>query len=144
MIHNPVLTKEVLKYLQIKPNENFIDATIGEAGHSIEILQKNAPEGRVLGIDLDPNQVENSRLRAAEFKNRITIVCDSYAHIKEIVKREKFFPIDGILLDLGMSSWQLERSERGFSFMKNEALDMRYNINNILTAEKIINEYPEN
>ncbi len=142
-MHIPVLVKEVLEYLSPKPNENFIDGTVGQAGHAIEILKRNGPEGKVLGIDFDTSQIENSKLATDEFKGRLILVNDSYANIKEIVEKENFKPVHGILLDLGYSSWHIEDSQRGFSFSKNEALDMRYNLQNPVTAEKIINEYPE-
>lgn len=143
MIHNPVLTKEVLQYLNPKPNENFIDGTIGQAGHAIEILQHNKPNGIVLGIDWDASQIENARRQTASFEKRILLVNGSYANIQDVVERMHFQPVNGILLDLGMSSWQLEQSQRGFSFQKNEALDMRYNLQNTLTAETIVNEYSQ-
>ena len=143
MIHTAVLKKEVLQYLNPKANENFIDGTIGEAGHTLLILEKNKPEGRILGIDQDLQQIENSRLQTVNFKSRIILVNDSYSNLKEIVEKTNFKPINGILLDLGYSSWQLEQSTRGFSFNKDEILDMRYNMQNILTAEKIVNEYPK-
>ncbi|OGZ69435.1 MAG: 16S rRNA (cytosine(1402)-N(4))-methyltransferase [Candidatus Staskawiczbacteria bacterium RIFCSPHIGHO2_12_FULL_38_11] len=143
MIHKPVLVKEVLEYLDPKPNENFIDGTIGQAGHAIEILKKNGPDGKVLGIDLDASQVENSKLSAIDAKERITLVNDSYANIKEIVEKISFKPVSGILLDLGYSSWHIENSNRGFSFTRNEMLDMRYDLHNTLTAAKIVNEYRE-
>ncbi len=141
--HIPVLKKEVLEYLDIKPNENIIDGTIGEAGHSIEILEKNGPKGKILGIDQDAHQIENSKLRLTEFKERGILVNDSYANIKDIIEKTGFGRADGILVDLGYSSWHLEESERGFSFNKNEPLDMRYNEQGETTAEKIINEYAE-
>ncbi len=143
MIHKPVLIKEVLKYLNPKPNENFIDATIGQGGHAVEILKQNGPDGLLLGIDLDSKQIENSRALTEKFKKRIILVNDSYVNLKYIIEKENFRPVMGILLDLGMSSWQLEKSGRGFTFQKNEVLDMRYNMQNMLTAGKIINEYPE-
>lgn len=142
-VHKPVLTKEALEYLDPKPNENFIDGTMGEAGHTVLILEKNAPEGRVLGIDQDFWQIENSKLATSNFKKRVVLVNDSYANLQLIVKENNFKPVSGILLDLGYSSWQLEKSKKGFSFQKNEILDMRYDIENILTAEKIVNEYSE-
>lgn len=141
--HIPVLKKEVLEYLNPKPNENFIDATIGEGGHTIEILEKNEPEGKILGIDQDSQQIKNSRLRLASFEKNINLVNDSYDNLSEIVEKTNFKPVNGILLDLGMSSWQLEQSKRGFSFSKNEILDMRYSGSQELTGEKIVNEYPE-
>lgn len=143
MVHKPVLVKEVLQYLDPKPNENFIDCTVGQAGHTIEILKKNGPGGRVLGIDLDSNQIENAKINTSDFKERITLVNDSYSNLKEIVEKTDFKPVNGILLDLGMSSWHLGESKRGFSFRKNEILDMRYDIQNVITAEKIVNEYSE-
>ncbi len=141
-LHIPVLTKEVLEYLDPKPNENFIDGTVGQGGHAVEILKKNGPEGKVLGIDLDASQIENSKLVANEFKGRLILVNDSYANLKEIVEKENFKPVNEILLDLGYSSWHLENSNRGFSFQKDETLDMRYGKGE-LTAAKIVNEYPE-
>jgi len=135
MTHIPVLVKEVLQYLDPKPNENFIDCTVGEGGHTAAILEKNKPNGKVLGIDLDPQ---------ADLMSRLILINDSYINLQEIVEKINFKPINGILLDLGMSSVQLEKSGRGFTFLKDEPLDMRYapEITN-LTAEKIINEWPE-
>ena len=153
MIHKPVLTKEVLEYLNPKPNENFIDGTVGQGGHTLLLLEKIAPNGKVLGIDLDAGQIQNSRSALTAYTDRTILVHDSYSNIKEIVQKNNFKPVNGILLDLGYSSWQLEQSAKGFSFLKDEALDMRYQseitndklqIPNNLTAAKIINEYPEN
>jgi 16S rRNA (cytosine1402-N4)-methyltransferase len=138
-MHIPVLQKEVLEYLNPKPNENFIDATIGEGGHTAAILERNSPKGKVLGIELDPELYK--RLKVAEIKNRLILVNDSYVNLKEIVEKYKFKSISGILFDLGMSSWHLEESSRGFSFQKNEPLDMRYNPRNPLTAARIVNYY---
>ena len=143
-MHIPVLQNEVLKYLDPKPNQNFIDATIGEGGHSAAILEKNAPKGKVLGIELDPElyeklQAAKLKVKNEKLKNRLILVNDSFVNLKEIVKRERFLAVSGILFDLGMSSWHLEESGRGFSFLKNEPLDMRYSPQNPLTAEKIVN-----
>ncbi len=153
-MHIPVLQKEVVKYLDPKPNENFIDCTIGQAGHTLAILEKNGPRGKVLGIDQDPKQIENCKLKIRtlslertlnashileNFKKRVTLVCDNFANLRKIVKDYKFSPVNGILFDLGMSSWHLGESGRGFSFLRNEPLDMRYNSQAPLTAEKILN-----
>ncbi len=149
-MHIPVLQKEVIEFLDSKPNENFIDATIGLGGHTLAILTKNGPRGKVLGIDQDPEQIENCKLKIENFKERVILVRDSYANLKEIVGRENFKNISGILFDLGMSIWHIEESGRGFSFLRNEPLDMRYDKNSKfkiqnskLTAEKILNEYSE-
>jgi len=150
MVHKPVLLKEVIKYLNPEQNENFIDCTIGEGGHTEEILQKNGPEGKILGIDLDPLQILSAQWLQVQYKDRIILVNDSYANLKEIVEGKNFFPINGILLDLGISSAQLEgaclpaQAGKGFSFKVNQGLDMRYNDQaGFLTAEKIVNEWPE-
>lgn len=148
MIHTAVLKKEVLEYLDPKLNENFIDCTIGEGGHSEEILDKNGPEGKVLGIDLDPQQIVASQWLHVQYKDRIVLVNDSYANLTEIVKRKEFESVRGILLDLGMSSAQLVKvpggHPKGFSFQIDQGLDMRYNDEaNYFTAEKIVNEWPE-
>ncbi len=142
-VHTPVLTKEVLEYLDPKPGENFIDGTVGEGGHAILLLEKTSPDGKLLGIDLDSDQINNCSEKIKQFAERAVLVNDSYANIKKIIEREKFSP-NGILLDLGMSSWQLEGSEKGFSFQKDQKLDMRYDLNtNELTAGEIVNEWPE-
>lgn len=143
-IHTAVLKKEVIKYLDPQSNENFVDCTVGEGGHSEDILGKTKPAGKILGIDLDPQQIISSHWLEAHFQDRVTLVNDSYTHLKEIVERKGFGPINGILLDLGMSSAQLEGTEKGFTFKIDQGLDMRYNDQfGYLTAEKIINEWPE-
>jgi len=139
MVHIPVLQKEVLAYLDPKPNQDFIDATIGEGGHALAILERTSPNGKLLGIDWNPEIIENCKLKIENFKKRTTFVCDNFINLKEIVKRERLLAVSGILFDLGMSSWHLTETGRGFSFLKNEPLDMRYNPQNPLTAEKIVN-----
>ncbi|MDP1538919.1 MAG: 16S rRNA (cytosine(1402)-N(4))-methyltransferase RsmH [bacterium] len=150
MVHIPVLQKEVLQYLDPKPNENFIDCTIDGGGHAIAILEKTSPKGRILGIEIDSELYQKLKLQMAQFlisnyqfSKRLILVNDSYVNLKEIVKRERLGPVSGILFDLGMSSWHLEESGRGFSFLKNEPLDMRYDLENPLTAEKIVNFWSE-
>jgi len=141
MIHIPVLQKEVLKYLDSKPNENFIDATIGEGGHTLAILEKTAPNGKVLGIDWTPQLCK----KLSRFDiDRLILVNDNFANLKKIVEKYKFQPVAGILFDLGMSSWHLEESKRGFSFQRDEILDMRYNseVQKVL-AKDILNSWSE-
>ncbi len=141
MAHIPVLQKEVLEYLDPKPNENFIDATIGLGGHTRAILEKNKPNGKVLGIELDSALYK--KLKETQI-DRLILKNDSYANLKQIVEEHNFRPVQGILFDLGMSSWHLEESGRGFSFQRNEPLDMRFNPEiNPLTAQEIVNHWPE-
>jgi len=136
MTHIPVLLKEVLKYLNPKANENFVDCTIGEGGHAAAILEKIKPNGRLLGIDLNIDLLKVAEVksqkhvlesrRGAKVKNRLVLIRDNFTNLKKIIKENNFKPVQGILLDLGFSSWQLEKSGRGFSFKKNEPLIMRY------------------
>lgn len=139
-MHLPVLQKEVIEYLDPKTNENFVDATIGLGGHTIAILERTAPEGKVLGIELDP---ELYRKLAGTKINRLILKNDSYINLKKIVEEHNFKPVQGILFDLGISSWHLEKSGRGFSFQRDEPLDMRYSEQCYLTAGKIVNEWSE-
>jgi len=144
MIHVPVLPKEVLENLDPRQNENFVDGTVGHGGHAKLILEKTGPEGKLLGIDQDPKQIEICREQLKGFKERVTLANGSYINLKKITEDNNFKPVNGILLDLGMSSWHLEESGRGFSFLKSEPLDMRYNPNDELeTAEEIVNRWNE-
>lgn len=142
IMHVPVLLKEVIYYLNPKPNENFIDATVGEAGHSLEILELTGPKGKLLGIDLSLEALK----RATELKStdkslgdRLVLVNGSYIHLEKIVKENDIKPIQGILFDLGMCSWHLESSGKGFSYQKDEPLDMRFDSKQDLTAAEIVN-----
>jgi 16S rRNA (cytosine1402-N4)-methyltransferase len=142
-MHIPVLQKEIIQYLDPKPNEDFIDCTIGEAGHSLAILERNEPEGKVLGIDQDPEMIKNLKLKLKDFKKRVVLVQGNFRNLAEIARKERFRSVSGVLFDLGMSSWHLEESGRGFSFLRNEPLDMRYDPRGPLTAEKILNYWSE-
>lgn len=140
-MHIPVLQKEVLEYLDPKPNENFIDATFGGGGHSLAILEKTAPKGKILGIDQDPGIIKNLKpdVKYLLLEKRLILACDNFVNLKEIIVKQRFKNISGILFDLGMSSWHLEVSKRGFSFLKKEPLDMRYSPQNPTSAEKLLN-----
>lgn len=142
MTHTPVLKKEVLEFLNPEPNQNFIDCTVGEGGHTLAILEKNGPNGKVIGIDWDKEQIESAIKNINS--DRFVGVNDSYTNLKNIVEECQIKPINGILLDLGMSSVHTDTSRRGFSFLKDEPLDMRYNPEtNFLTARNIIKHYTE-
>lgn len=146
MTHISVLQKEVIEYLDPKPNNTFIDCTIDGGGHAFQILEKIEPKGKVLGIDWDSEMISRLKIKSKELKlqKRLILVNDNFANLEEIVKEEKIKKVDGILFDLGFSSWHPESSERGFTFRKNEKLDMRYDTNNPLTATKILNFWSEN
>ncbi|NQV00610.1 MAG: 16S rRNA (cytosine(1402)-N(4))-methyltransferase RsmH [Parcubacteria group bacterium] len=144
MDHIPVLLKEILKYLDPKPGQNFIDCTVGFAGHSLAILKKIKPNGKVLGIELNERVFKKLKLQISD-QNNISVIHENFINLEKIVKENNFYPVSGILFDLGTSSWQIEKSGQGFSFQKDEPLDMRSdNKNNNLTAEEIINNWEEN
>ncbi|MDP2927013.1 MAG: 16S rRNA (cytosine(1402)-N(4))-methyltransferase RsmH [bacterium] len=139
-MHIPVLLKEVMSYLDPQPNENFIDGTFGEGGHSLAILEKIAPRGKILGLEADNDLYQRLLARKTQ---RLIVVNDNFVNLKEIVKEKKFGPISGVLLDLGISSWHLEESQKGFSFLRNEPLMMRLDGDKSkLTAANIINDWP--
>src|SRR3990167_6003681 len=148
-IHKPVLLKEVVEYLDPKPGDQIIDATLDGGGHTLAIAERVAPSGKVLGIELDPVLFKETsfKFQASGFKN-VILVNDSYTNIENIVREHNFRP-KGILFDLGLSSWHYERSGRGFSFRKDEPLDMRYNAyrevksknEKVKTAAEIVNTY---
>ena len=129
MSHIPVLLNEVLEYLNPKPNENFVDCTFGGGGHAFPILKRVAPNGKVLGIDLDLEMTKETKAQSPKSKvqnDRLILINNSFVNLKKIVEENNFKPINGILLDLGFSSWQMDESGRGFSFKKDEPLIMRY------------------
>ncbi|MFA6227976.1 MAG: 16S rRNA (cytosine(1402)-N(4))-methyltransferase RsmH [Patescibacteria group bacterium] len=133
-IHEPVLLKEVLRYLNPQPGDNFIDCTFGGGGHSLAILELVKPEGKVLGIDWDAEAIQDSA------NNNLILVNDNYRNLKKIIGGlPDFGPINGILLDLGLSSDQLAADERGFSFQSTGALDLRFNQATGQSAAELIN-----
>ncbi len=142
-IHVPVLLRQVLDGLQIKAGGRYIDCTLGSGGHARAILEKSAPGGRLLGIDLDARAIEVAKKQLAPYKQRVTLVCDSYAHLKEIASDHRFTPVDGVLLDLGVSSLQLQERERGFSFQTEGPLDMRFDPDGEITASHLVNKLRE-
>jgi len=138
-MHIPVLLKETIACLNPQKNENFVDCTINGGGHTKEILKKIAPNGKVLGIEWDFQIYENILKQNIE---RLEVVNRSYAELEKIIIEKKFKDVAGVLFDLGMSSFQIEESGKGFSFNRNEPLIMTYG-NTENTAEKILNSYDE-
>jgi len=144
-MHIPVLQKEVINYLDPKANENFIDCTADGGGHTTAILERMGAKGKVLGIDADQVLLKEleKKLKEQKLDKQVILVCDNFSNLKEIAKQARFKRVDGILFDLGFSSWHLEESGRGFTFLKNEPLDMRYNPSSALSAEKLLNFWSE-
>jgi 16S rRNA (cytosine1402-N4)-methyltransferase len=145
MAHIPVLTEEVIRYLNPRPGENFIDGTCGRGGHTLAILKNIGEDGRILGIDLDNKALEQTKQKikteSASLLSNLILVEDNFANLEKTVRQKNFGPINGILLDLGMSSEQLEESGRGFSFLKDEPLDMRFSEGQGLSAVEIVNQW---
>jgi 16S rRNA (cytosine1402-N4)-methyltransferase len=139
--HTPVLLKEVIEALHIKPEGTYIDATLGEGGHSEAILQASAPQGHLLGLDLDPNALRTARKRLQRFWAVATLVRGNSAHIAHLSRIFGFSGVDGILFDLGLSSLQLEGETRGFSFQRSAPLDMRFDPDQELSADDVVNYY---
>ena len=140
--HKPVLLQECIEGLQIKPNGIYVDGTMGGAGHSIEIVKRLSKDGRLIGIDRDEEALKASKERLAEYKN-VTYIHDNHDNIKEILQKLEINQVDGILLDLGVSSYQLDERNRGFSYLGENELDMRMDKSQELTAKRVVNYYSE-
>jgi 16S rRNA (cytosine1402-N4)-methyltransferase len=142
-LHTPVLLNEVLEGLEVRPGARYIDCTLGTGGHARAILEAASPDGTLLGIDVDPVAVRVSRLALEAYGNRVTVVRDRFSRLSAIAMEQGFVPADGVLLDLGVSSLQLEHGERGFSFQEEGPLDMRMNPSSAVTAARLVNESSE-
>ena len=140
--HTTVLLEEVLEGLHIKEDGIYVDGTLGGGGHSHEIAARLSDKGRLIGIDQDADAIAAAGNRLAAYESRCTIVRDNYENIAEVLKRLDIEKADGILLDLGVSSYQLDTPARGFSYNTDAPLDMRMDQRSPLTAETIINDYP--
>lgn len=140
--HIPVLLEECITGLNIKKNGIYVDGTLGGAGHSKEILKHLSTNGTLIGIDKDEEALGVVQKRLSEYKN-IRYIHGNHDEIKEILKDLNISGVDGILLDLGVSSYQLDEASRGFSYMQDAPLDMRMDKTAKLTAEYVVNNYPE-
>jgi len=141
--HVPVLLAEVVGFLRPKPGGRYIDCTVGGGGHARALLEASAPTGRLLGFDADPAAAERARQALAPYGERAVVVNETYLHLIDVASAEKFLPADGILLDLGLSSYQLEEEGRGFSFQQEAPLDMRFDPRRPPTAAELVNTLPE-
>ena len=123
--HIPVLLEETLQSLALKPDGIYVDGTLGGAGNSFEILQRTSPTGRLIGIDQDEEALQAAKMRLAPFGERATLVKANFSEMKQVLAKLEITQVDGILLDVGVSSHQLDQAERGFSYMAEAPLDMR-------------------
>lgn len=141
--HKSVLLDECIDNLNIKPNGIYVDGTLGGAGHSYHICERLGEGGRLIGIDQDGDAIAAATKRLEPYKDKVTIVRSNYCNMKQVLNDLGIEKVDGILLDLGVSSYQLDTVERGFSYRENAPLDMRMDTRNNLTAKDIVNEYSE-
>ncbi len=141
--HKSVLLDETIEMLNIKPNGIYVDGTLGGAGHSYEICKGLGDKGRLIGIDQDEAAILAGSNSLKEFGDKVTIVRSNYSNMKTVLLNLGIQKVDGILLDLGVSSYQLDTPERGFSYKENAPLDMRMDTRNEITAKDIVNNYSE-
>ena len=143
--HVPVLLQETIKSLNVKENGIYIDGTIGGGGHSFEIAKLLRPEmgAKLIGLDQDEAAIESSKNKLAPYQSLLTVVRSNYSNIKAVLDELNVEFADGILLDLGVSSHQLDEAERGFSYMDDAPLDMRMDRRNTLSAYEVVNGYSE-
>ena len=141
--HKSVLLDETIDSLNIKPDGIYVDGTLGGGGHSLEICKRLSDKGRLIGIDQDLDAIAAATERLKDYKDRVTIVHSNYQDIDAVLKNCSVSGVDGIVLDLGVSSYQLDNVERGFTYREDTPLDMRMNQESTMTAKDIVNEYSE-
>ncbi len=139
--HTSVLLNECIEGLNIKPNGIYVDATAGGAGHSIEIVRRLGQKGLLIAIDQDDDAIAICKQRLSEFSSKVKVIKSNFENISAILKELNIEKIDGFLADLGVSSYQLDNEQRGFSYTKEAPLDMRMNVSSTLSAMQIVNEY---
>lgn len=141
-VHKSVLLDEVIENMNIDPKGNYVDGTIGGGGHSYEIVRR-LTTGTLIGLDQDEAAIKATKLRLAEFSDKINIIRSNYSEIRTVLNSIQIDKVNGILLDLGVSSYQLDTPERGFSYREDAALDMRMDKRKNTTAKDIVNNYSE-
>lgn len=141
--HKSVLLEETIENLNIKPDGIYVDGTLGGGGHSYEIAKRLTAGGRLIGIDQDADAIKAATDRLKEFADRVTIVRNNYCNIADVLDELGIVKVDGIILDLGVSSYQLDTAERGFTYNVDAPLDMRMDQRQQITAKDIVNTYSE-
>ncbi len=140
--HVPVMARETVEMLAVEPGGRYIDCTLGGGGHALAIMEKASPGGQLLGLDADPEAIKTAARRLARYKGSIMLVNENFVKLEAVAYKYDFYPVHGILFDLGLSSLQLA-GERGFSFQHEAPLDMRFSPAQKLTAAEIVNNYRE-
>ncbi len=141
--HVSVLLDETITGLNIKPDGIYVDGTLGGGGHAYEVLKRLSSKGRLIGIDQDGEALQAAGERLKEYKDKVTLVRDNYCEIERVLKDLNIEKVDGIVLDIGVSSYQLDNLERGFSYKSDAPLDMRMDTRQKLTAADVVNTYSE-
>lgn len=141
--HIPVMTKEVIHYLDCKPGRIYADCTLGGSGHAMAICEKIKPDGLLIGIDQDKDAIENAKNVLKPYLSNIRLFHGNFVHLSDFLSESGISKVDGILLDLGLSLHQIDSSGRGFSFKREEPLDMRMDAESATTAEDLVNELDE-
>ena len=141
--HTSVLLEETVDGLNIKPDGIYVDGTLGGGGHAYEVCSRLNDKGRFIGIDQDEAAIEAAGIRLRDFGERVTIVRSNYCDMKSQLQKLGIDKVDGIVLDLGVSSYQLDTAERGFSYRVDAPLDMRMDRRQTMTAKDIVNDYSE-
>ena len=141
--HLPVLVREVIQFLKCRAGGVYVDCTVGGGGHALEILKATEPDGRIIGLDRDPQSIVRSRQRLMSFDHRVSLHHENFIRLDTVLEQEGIQIVDGILFDLGLSSDQLEDGQRGFSFQKDGPLDMRMDQTKGGTASDFVNQLDE-
>ncbi|MDK1029247.1 MAG: 16S rRNA (cytosine(1402)-N(4))-methyltransferase RsmH [Anaerolineae bacterium] len=143
LLHQPVLYHEVINALQPKSQGKYVDGTLGAGGHALGILEASDPDGRLLGLDVDPQAITLARENLAPYGERVRLIQSSYDTLSDILDTVEWDKVDGLLLDLGLSSIQVDSPDRGFSFQKEAPLDMRFDPQQLTSAADLVNGLPQ-
>ena len=141
--HKSVLLEETIQNLKVKPDGIYVDGTLGGGGHALEVCRQLSAKGSLIGIDQDDAAIDAAGNRLREFQDRVTIIRSNYCNMKKELNRHGITSVDGIVLDLGVSSYQLDNAQRGFTYREDVPLDMRMDQRNSRTAKDIVNTYSE-
>ncbi len=142
--HTPVMLAQVLENLVIKKEGIYVDCTLGGGGHALKIVEQIYPDGLLIGLDQDIEALEFARKKLKAYQDRVIIVKSNFADLEKVLSSLGFSKVSGIFFDLGVSSYQIETQSRGFSFLKDNLLDMRMDLSNQLNAHYVVNHYSEN